>query len=461
MMTHTTRVATFCLALLALAGSLRADEASPLEGRLEALVENLGSDEPLIRVAAERELSELAEKSTESAERLLALIPESNEAIPIPVRMALERLKLRAERCIARRATGASRVTLKVTKQPITEVLAELEKQTGNRFLDNREAFGGEGDERLVTLALVDEPFWSAIDQLLDEAKLGVYPYGEEGELTLVERDPGAGRRVGAASYGGPFRFEALSLAATRGLRDETESRLDVQIEVAWEPRLRPIAISQPLGAVTVTDSSGQELAPRMEEQSIELEATPGEQALQMVLSLLPPPRTVERIETVSGELTALVPAAKHEFVVKRVGAAELPVELEFGESTVTLDKFTQQNAIWELHMRVRLHNAGDALASHRGWVFQNHSYLLKPNGERIEHAGFETTMQTGDEIGVAYLFDLSGGELYSFDEPIAGEEEEAEDEEVDPKELTWVYESPTGVYTLPVKWELGPIKLP
>lgn len=460
MTTSTIRLAALCLALLGAGGTLFAEDSNPLDERLELLIENLGSDEPLVRVAAEGELGQLAQRSTESAERLLRLLPVANDAMPVTVRMAIERIKLRAERGIARRATGASRVTLDVTKQPIAEVLAELEEQTGNRFLDNREAFGGEGDERLVTLRVEDEPFWSAIDQLLDEANLSVYPYGEEGGLTLVEREPGAGRRVDAASYGGPFRFEALSVAATRGLRDENESRLDVQIEVAWEPRLRPIAISQPLGAVTVTDSSGQQLAPRMEQQSIELEATPGEQALQMVLSLLPPERTVEKIDSVSGELSALVPAARHEFTVKQVGAAELPVAMEFGESTVTLEKFRKQNAIWELHMRIRLHNAGDALASHRGWVFQNASYLLKPDGERIEHAGFETTMQTEDEIGVAYLFDLSGGAFYEFDAP-AGGEEEPEDEEVDPKELTWVYESPTGVYSLPVKWKLGPIKLP
>jgi len=106
--------------------------------------------------------------------------------------------------------------------------------------------------------------------------------------------------------------------------------------------------------------------------------------------------------------------------------------------------------------MRLRLENAGPALASHRTWVFENASYLLKPDGGRIEHAGFETTMQTSEELGLAYLFDLSGG---GFDAPADAPVDDAPP--VNAETLTWVYETATGVYAVPVAWELGPIQLP
>ncbi len=450
--------------LLPLAIVARAEEPDTFEERVTLLLEGLGAEEPLERLAAEGELSDLANKSSEDAQRLVDLLPEVNDSMPPSVRLTLQRIRIRAERGIARRATGASRVTLNVVQQPLSEVLAEFELQTGNRFLDSREQFGGEAIDRPITLQLDDEPFWSAVDQLLDEANLSLYAYGDRRALTLVQREASVGRRVGSGTYGGPFRFEPLELAATRGLRDDTQSRIDLTIEVAWEPRLRPIAMSQPMNEVEIVGSQGEPLAARMPEQSIELEATPGEQSLQMVLSLALPPRSVERIEKMSGQLTAIIPATTKEFRVEKLGTAKLPLVQEFGDAIVTLEQFIKQNEIWEVHMRLTLPEAGDALASHRGWVFQNKTYLLKPDGTRIEHAGFETTMQTTSEIGIAYLFDLSGGAIYDFDfneDAVVVEDSEEEEKPTDPKELTWVYETPTGVYTVPVKWELGPIKLP
>lgn len=438
-------------------------EEEPFEDRVILLMEGLGSSEPLERLAAEGALSDLAEGSLTDAERLLKLLPEPNAAMPQAVKTALERVRLRTEQSLARRATGASTVTLDVVQASLPEILNELEIQTGNRFADKREQFGGNAKNQPITLRIKDQPFWPAVDQLLDAANLSVYAYGEEGELSLIVREPTAGNRVGAAAYAGPFRFEPLSLSATRGVRAESESRLDLSVEVAWEPRLRPIAISQPMKSVAVVTDGDTRLPPRTPEQSIDLEATPGEQALTMVLSLALPDRGVKRLESVTGRLQAIIPATKREFRVAKLGEAKLPLVQEFGDATVTLERFSKPDSVWELHMRLQLAQAGDALASHRGWVFQNTSYLLKPNGERIEHAGFETTMQSDTEIGIAYLFDLSGGDIYDFDfdETAPTEDEEEEPKEIDPKTLTWVYETATGVYTVPVEWKLGPIDLP
>lgn len=455
------RPSLLLIALVMFGGVVAACAEEPsLSDQVTPLLEELGSPTAADRRAAEESLAELAGESVISGEAVLSQLPANDSSMPPEVRQSLERLRTRIESRLAVQATQASRVTLRAVQEPLSKVLAELEKQTGNRFIDNREAFGGDAIDRPVTLALDNEPFWPAVDQLLDEAKLSLYAYGEPGALSIVAREPDASRRVGAGTYGGPFRFEPLSLAATRGLREESQSRLDVQIELAWEPRLRPIAISQPLEALTITGSDETPLTVRTPEQSIDLEATPGEQALQMIISLALPPRSVKRIEKIRGQLTAIVPATQREFRVENLGEAELPVVQEFGDATVTLEKFVKQNEIWELHMRLSLANAGDALASHRGWVFQNRTYLLKPDGTRLEHAGFETTVQNDSEIGVAYLFDLSGGAIYDFnfnEEAVAAEEAKP----TDPNELTWVYETPTGVYTVPVSWELGPIKLP
>ena len=66
-------------------------------------------------------------------------------------------------------------------------------------------------------------------------------------------------------------------------------------------------------------------------------------------------------------------------------------------------------------------------------------SYLVGKDGETIDNAGFETTRQTRNEVGVAYLFDLPDG--------IEG--------------LSWVYETPAAIVELPVEYEIKDIELP
>ena len=53
----------------------------------------------------------------------------------------------------------------------------------------------------------------------------------------------------------------------------------------------------------------------------------------------------------------------------------------------------------------MRFDDAGDALASHRQWIFNNEAYLEGPDGKPIAYDTFETTAQGKNEVGVAYLF--------------------------------------------------------
>jgi hypothetical protein len=109
------------------------------------------------------------------------------------------------------------------------------------------------------------------------------------------------------------------------------------------------------------------------------------------------------------------------------------------GGVQVTLDNVRKNGAVWEVHMRFALDEANGALQSHRNWVFQNLSYLIDKDGKRIENAGFETTRQSPNEVGVAYLFDMPDG--------LEG--------------LSWVYETPAAIVDLPVEYELKDIELP
>ena len=103
------------------------------------------------------------------------------------------------------------------------------------------------------------------------------------------------------------------------------------------------------------------------------------------------------------------------------------------------VDDVRKNNEIWEVHMRLKLDEDNHALESHRTWAFQNISYMEDKDGEKIDNAGLETTKQTPNEVGVAYMFELPEG--------VDG--------------VSWVYETPAAIVELPVEYELKNIELP
>jgi hypothetical protein len=329
---------------------------------------------------------------------------------------------------------------LSAKEMPLADVFAAIEKQTGNKLIDNRQqdGNGNDGAANGITIDLKAEPFWPAIDQILDHANLGVYSYGGEDALSIVTRASDEKPRHGAAYYAGPFRIEILEIQSQRNLRQPQRQSLKLQMEVAWEPRLRPIALSQPAADVVATTDSGAQLEVAQPDAVLDVEVPTGTQAAEIVLPFALPPRDAKRITTLRGKLRALVPARQVKFQFDDLAHAAGKSERRGGVQ-VTLDDVRKNNAIWELHMRLALDEDSEALQSHRGWAFQNLSYLVGKDGEQIDNAGFETTRQTANEVGVAYLFDLPEG--------LEG--------------LTWVYETPAAIVELPVEYELKDIELP
>jgi hypothetical protein len=408
--------------------------------QINRLVRQLDDDRAAERDAAEKQLLELAGTTAAETDRFLQLLPEDNDQMPLAVRDRLSTIRQQVEDRVAKSAVVASTITLTAKAMPLAEVFAAIEKQTGNRLVDSRQEDGSDPASMSgnVTIEMKDEPFWPAVDKLLDQTGLGVYSYSGENALEIVSRDMQDGKRFGRATYSGPFRLEILEVQAQRNLRQAQRKSLKLQLEVSWEPRLRPIALSQPIDDVQATTDAGTPLSVSQPDAVLDVEVQDGTQAVELVLSFDLPPRDVKKIANLRGKLRALVPGRQAEFrfddVAKAVGKTERK-----GGVQVTLDDVRKNNAIWEVHMRMALDEDNHALESHRGWVFQNKSFLVGKDGEPIDNAGFETTRQTRNEVGVAYLFDLPDG--------IEG--------------LTWVYETPAAIVELPVAYEIKDIELP
>ena len=437
----------YLLALLVglLVGGLASAQDLPLEaeGRLGSevgsLVGQLLSDSRADREDARQKLLSLAGPSTPRAERVLELLPRPDEHMPPALADQLNELRVEIEKRIAKGAIESALTTLDVRDAPLSNVLEALELQTENKLLDYRKQFGEEVVDRLVTLSAHKAPFWQTMDRLLDQTEMDLYEYSGEEALALVSRGEGRVPRAQGACYTGPFRIAAHQVRATRSLTHAANDSLRVQLQIAWEPRLRPIVLSQPLADVVAVDERGQRFLIKEPDSSINLEPSAGNQAINMQIAFNVPDRSTNKIATLRGNMEVVAPGRKVEFRFEKLSQDNEPDTRRQGGVSVTLAGIRKNNAVWEVHMRLKLDQAGEALESHRLWVYENSTYLVDENEEQIDHAGFETTMQTEDTIGLAYIFDHEPG--------IEG--------------LTWVYETPASVHRFPIEYELKDIPLP
>lgn len=408
-----------------------------LESQVQQLVSSLDGDTISERDIAEQNLLSLVDLEGVGAEKLLAVLPKPNDNIPPAVRERLAAIRKAIEERMATELIEASAVTLEAIGWPLSDVLKELETLTGNKIIDNRDADAA-ADSPEIILKVEDEPFWSVMDQVMDQAQLSQYAYAGEDALALVGRDKQEGQRFGRASYSGPFRFEITEITAKRGLRNLSNQSLELELEIAWEPRLRPIALTQHLDRIDAVTTVGDRLAPKQTDRVFNIEVQEGTCASTINAPFELPNREVKEIMLLGGTINALVPGKREKFRFDDLPVKEPEVQ-SMGGVVVALERVIQNGGIWEVHMSLKLEGDTDALASHRGWVFNNLTYLVDDAGETIDHAGFETTKQTPSEVGIAYLFDLPEG--------IEG--------------LSWVYESPVSIVEQEYKYQLQGVKLP
>jgi hypothetical protein len=338
-----------------------------------------------------------------------------------------------------RRAVAASKVSLDFDAAPLGEVLAQIEKQTGNRTIDQRQSSepSDAGAGPAVSLRVTDEPYWSAIDQLLDANNLDVSNQSGENALAIVERELKLGSRARRAVYAGPLRFEALDVHAQRGLRHPQEKSLAIELEVAWEPRLRPLVVSLAAAELVGMVDQIAPLAPRYPQGIFAAEVPAGTQAIELTLPFELPPRKTARVTSLAGKLRALIPGKIARFEFDDLAQAKGKTQ-QIDDTEIIIDDVRKNGEVWEIHMRLKLDPRNPALDSQSGWAFENPSYLVDAQGEKIENAGLETTAEGDHELGVAYFFDVA-----------------------DLDGTRWVYETPAQIAEAEVDFELKDIDLP
>ena len=371
---------------------------------------------------------------------VLPLLPKVTPRTPAETKNRLARVENALMKLAIEATTRPAVVTLS-GEMPVSQAFAELTKQSGNKLVDYRERFNQEPRDPKIKVALDKVPFWQALDTVLDAAELSIYNYDEEQTaLAYVARGEGAVPRAGRAAYGGLFRLEPTKIDASRDLRTRGNRSLKLTLEAAWEPRVRPIVLEQPLDAVSATDENGKPIEVDGSEGTLEVPVEGTNAGVELEIPLMAPDRSVKQLASIKGKLTAVVLGKVESFEfadLEKLKAAEQ----ERGGVTVTLEQCRKNGDIYDVNMRVRFDKASNALESHRGWIYSNACFMTDPKGQRIENAGLEATLLDVNEVGLSYKFDLG--------------------EKGTPAGHKFVYQTPAAIIRIPVEFELKGIELP
>jgi hypothetical protein len=403
-----------------------------------ALIRQLDAAQLTKREAAEHAL-------LERGPAVLDLLPPITDNLSAEVRQRLGRIRRRLEDLAAGTSAEASHITLHAEAMPLGQILHAFEEQSGNPLVDFRARFGQPVTDPKLTLRFDKTPFWPALDQLLNEAGLAIYPHGRPGAISLVAR--GENRTpipAGHVSYSGPFRIEPISIVAKRDVRPPGNGTLAVTLEAAWEPRLRLIELRWPRADVLAVGSSGDALPVVAPAAQAEALLNGRATTVQFDLPFELPSRRVERITRLQGKLVATVPGKLETFrfhpLAETKNTAETRnLEQRIAGVTVSVNQIQKHRQGWEVCIRARFDDAGDALASHRQWVFDNSACLESPGDRPLAFDTFETTAQGKNEVGVAYVF--------KTERPL--------------RNLTFVYKTPGTLVTQTHAYELKDLELP
>jgi hypothetical protein len=412
-----------------LVGQTETPHIQPPDVEVARLVRQLNAPQLAEREAAEAEL-------LRRGPAILDLLPPVTDRTPAEVRERLGRVRQQLERQAANAVADASTITLRAEAMRLSKILAAFEHQSGNAIIDGRSRFGQPVTDPLLKAHFDKVPFWAALAKVLDDAGLTVDPYsGRAIEIVAVAGNRRAGRS--RACYSGPFRIAPIDVV-TRGLRRPEDQSLVVSVEVTWEPRVQVIQLVNRMADVSATDTRQRAVTVADVAAVLEAAGTDQTMAAKFDLPFRLPSRDVKQIASLKGKLTATIAGKVESFRFQNLAAAK-NVTQRIASATVTLEGVQKMDHGFDVRILVRFDDAGDALASHRTWVFDNPAYLEGPDGKPIRYETFDTTAQNKDSVGLAFRFTTA----------------------LPLNQLRFVYQTPGAIIHRTYPYELSSIELP
>lgn len=367
-----------------------------LETRVTRLIEALGADTLKSRTDAERELLDIGPTALDH-------IPSPETLPTASIREGVRRIRIELERRKAIESLEPSIVTLR-GRRPLSEVLAQIRRQTGNRF-DVKAS-----TEELAAPIDVDfnrTPFWKALDDVA--AKAGLRYATETSELALEKRPSKATRAdEEVVDYPGAFRL-ATTKGMLRPLIGADDKRLlRGAVRIAAEPRLRPLFLHYAARNIHIRSSEGHEYAPFTSAAKYELPLAEGSW-LELTFDVVVPADTLPDTVHVEGTIGAYTAAGTEEFVFSDLlakGVSRRKAGVTVRLQQVKFEPQEDGTRTAQVEMSVVYDVGGPAFESHRTWIYFNGTWLSGKGGVRIaKDPGLNATHQMDGGIVVEYGF--------------------------------------------------------
>ena len=399
-----------------------------LRDRVLQLIERLDDPKPAARDEAEARLIKLGA-------RALPLLPDPASVTSKERKERLEKVRATLRQVEQETSTGASRVTIQAKAIRLSEALGLIQQQSGNGITDLREQLGVEVTNPAFDLDIQNVPFHEALDRVARLAEVSVNAFTGDGTIGITAGTPAKDPLI---QYVGPFRVAFKQLTEVRDLQAGT-SAASAQLEVAWEPRLRPMLLTLKSDGLAVKDDKDREVKPQAMMESNEVVLRPENPAVEMNLNLEAPDRSAVRLSSFRVKTDVTLPAGIKTF--RFPSLAQENVTLKQGDVSATLKNVEIDEQVWKVNVELVYPGNGPAFESYRQGLFNNRIWLQKADGSRFEHnGGFSNTSSDGGKLGFEYLFVDAPGR---------------------PADYQLVYETPSKVETIPLEFEFKNVPLP
>ncbi len=410
-----------------------------LRDRVLQLVDRLEASTADAREAATASLIKLGPK-------ILPLLPDPATAKTAERKERLERVRAALRVKDDDVNTKASRVTLSGKGIRLSEALRQLQKQSGNAITDLREQLGAEVTNPALDLDITDKPFFEALDQIArfagtslnfstGDGTIGIMG-GEAPEASAPKRPAVPAEAL--IQYNGPFRVEIQGLNVVREFKTGSATA-NVQIEVAWEPRLRPMLLKLKYDELKIIDDRKMEVKPQAEKEADEVIIRPENPIAEINLNLLAPAREAKKLSSMHVHAEVTVPAGIKIF--KFPSLTQKDVTVKQGDVSLTLETTEVDEQVWKVNVSLVYPGEGPAFESYRQGLFNNRLWLQRADGSRFEqNGGFSNTSNDGGKLGFEYLFVDAPGK---------------------PADYQLIYETPSKVITIPLEFDFKDVPLP
>jgi hypothetical protein len=373
-----------------------ADEPNAeLRAKVNRFVDALRDSDSEKRAAAEAGLVKLGPG-------ILPLLPHTDAKLTREQVRHLQAVRNALRDAQAQRDLAPRTVNLKNPTISLSQALKELAQQTGMSVEDRRR---DKDKEPTFGLDLKQATFWEALDEIALKADLRVSLYERDGRLALVDGP----HKVMPVSYSGVYRVTLKRLTSVRDLEMDSHTWM-IDLEIAWEPRFRPLFVETQPDALIVQDAKGLALknlplgsgrAPVMRPLAVETK-----------LRVEAPNQPTDKIALLKGTLGVIGPSKMLTFTfpdlapIERGKKEQVRKETQEGV-TANLRELSVERDRWTISLQLEYPPDGPDFESFESWLVNNEIYLEKKNGKErfAENGGFDIEDQAGHRAVLSYRF--------------------------------------------------------